>query len=343
MTATVDPERIGAFAGRVFGAALASLELAHVYLGDRLGLYRALAERGPLAPAELAAATATHERYVREWAQAQAVCGILEAEDDRFRLPPEHAEALVNRESPAYVAPLATMNANAALVMSDLLEAFRHGGGVGYERYGAEFRDAAQDLSRPLYRHGLPGWIAALPDVHERLAAGGRALDVGCGAGLAAIELARRYPAAQVEGVDVDEASIDLARANARDAGVGVRFHLRDASEPGLGGPYDLVTCFESLHHLARPVEALRELRSQLAPGGIVLVAEFRTDGDFGRFAHLVSVVQCLPNAMAEQPSAALGAVMPPEAVFALAAEAGFEDAFVAPIEHEMLRFHVLR
>jgi 2-polyprenyl-3-methyl-5-hydroxy-6-metoxy-1,4-benzoquinol methylase len=332
-----------AFAGRLMGGAIASLELATVYLGDRLGLYRALAERGPLTTAQLADATATHERYVREWARAQAVCGIVEPVDGGYRLPPEHAEALVNRESPAYVVPLATMNANGALVMRELLEAFRSGGGVGYERYGAEFRDAAQDLSRPLFLHGLGGWMAALPEVHERLLAGGRALDVGCGAGLAAVELARRYPDAVVEGVDVDGASIDLARANAREAGVTVRFHVRDASDPGLEGGYDLVTLFESLHHLARPVEALRRLREQLAPGGTVLVAEFRTDGAFERFAHLVSVVQCLPNAMAEQPSAALGAVMEPEAVFALAAEAGFAEAFVAPIEHEMLRFHVLR
>jgi 2-polyprenyl-3-methyl-5-hydroxy-6-metoxy-1,4-benzoquinol methylase len=342
MTATVDPQRIGAFAGRLFGSAVASLELASIYLGDRLGLYRTLAERGPLTAAQLAAATATHERYVFEWARAQAVCGILEADDDRFRLPPEHAEALVNRESPAYMAPLATMNANGALIMRDLLEAFRHGGGVEYERYGAEFRDAQQDLSRPLFLHGLAGWIEALPETHERLQAGGRALDVGCGAGIAAVELARRYPAARVEGVDVDEASVDLARANARDAGVDVRFHLRDASDAGLTGPYDLVTLFESLHHLARPVEALRALREQLAPGGVVLVAEFRAEGEFERFTHLVSIVQCLPNAMAEQPSAALGAVMPPETVLGLAAEAGFAGAFVAPIEHEMLRFFVL-
>ena len=331
-----------AFAGRLFGAATASLELATVYLGDRLGLYRALAEGGPLTAAELAAATGTHERYVQEWARAQAVCGIVEADDGHYRLPPEHAEGLVDRESPAYLAPLAAMNATGALVMRELLDAFRHGGGVGYERYGAEFRDAQQDLSRPLYRHGVGAWIAALPDVHDRLSAGGRAIDVGCGAGLAAVELARHYPAAAVEGADLDDASIDLARANARAAGVDVRFHVRDASDSGLGGPYDLITLFDSLHHLARPGETLRALRAQLAADGIVLIAERRAEGPFERFVHLVSVVHCLPTAMAEQPSAAMGGVVAPETVLALAAEAGFPEAAIAPIEHEMLRFFAL-
>jgi 2-polyprenyl-3-methyl-5-hydroxy-6-metoxy-1,4-benzoquinol methylase len=114
-------------------------------------------------------------------------------------------------------------------------------------------------------------------------------IDVGCGTGLAAVELARHYPAAAVEGADLDEASIDLARANARAAGVDVRFHVRDASDPGLGGPYDLITLFDSLHHLARPGETLRALRAELAAGGTVLIAERRAEGPFERFVHLVS------------------------------------------------------
>jgi 2-polyprenyl-3-methyl-5-hydroxy-6-metoxy-1,4-benzoquinol methylase len=325
-------------AGRLFGDAVASLELATVYLGDRLGLYRALAERGPQTVAELAAATATHERYVAEWLRAQAVCGIVEPDEDRYRLPPGHAEALCHRESPAYVVPLATMQATGAGLGRELLDAFRTGGGVAYEHYGAEFRDAQQDLTRPLYLHNLAAWIAAL-DIRPPA----RVLDVGCGAGIAAVELAKRHPAARVEGIDLDEASIDLARANAQAAAVDVRFHVRDASHPGLDLGFDLITLFDSLHHLARPVEALRSLRALLAPGGTVLIAEHRPEGDFERFTHLISVIHCLPTAMAEEPSAALGAVMEPETVAALAAEAGFANVEIAPIEHEMLRFFVAR
>jgi 2-polyprenyl-3-methyl-5-hydroxy-6-metoxy-1,4-benzoquinol methylase len=339
MTApAIDPERIGAFAGRMFGDAVASLELATIYLGDRLGLYRALAERRPLTAAELADATGTHERYVTEWLRAQTVCGIVEADGDRFALPPEHAEALCNRESLAYLVPLATLQAASIGLGRELLHAFRTGGGVGYEHYGAEFRDAQQDLTRPLFLHGLADWLAALDiDPPQRV------LDVGCGAGIAAVEIARHYPAARVEGIDLDEASIDLARRNAAEAGIDVRFHLRDAADPRLEPGFELITMFDSLHHLARPVEALRRLRELLAPGGAVLIAEHRPEGEFERFTHLVSVIHCLPTAMAEQPSAALGAVMTPEIVGALAAEAGFAEARVAPIEHEMLRFFVAR
>jgi 2-polyprenyl-3-methyl-5-hydroxy-6-metoxy-1,4-benzoquinol methylase len=325
------------FAGHLFGSATASLELASVYIGDRLGLYRALAGGGPQTAGELAEATGTHERYVAEWLRAQAVCGIVAADGDRYSLPAEHAEALCNRDSPAYLVPLASMQATAAGLGRELLEAFRTGGGVGYEHYGAEFRDAQHDLSRPLFLHGIRPWLAAL-----EIDAPARILDVGCGAGGAAVELAKRFPAAQVEGIDLDEASIDLARANARAAGVDVRFRVRDAADPGLDGPYDLITLFDSLHHLARPVDALRRLRALLAPAGTLLVAEHRADGMFERFTHLVSVMHCLPTAMAEQPSAGLGAVMTPAKVAELAATAGFAGARVAPIEHDLLRFFVL-
>jgi 2-polyprenyl-3-methyl-5-hydroxy-6-metoxy-1,4-benzoquinol methylase len=180
-------------------------------------------------------------------------------------------------------------------------------------------------------------WMAALG-----VDAPAHVLDVGCGAGVAAVELAKRFPAAQVEGIDLDEASIDLARAGARAAGVDVRFRVRDAADPGLDGAYDLITLFDSLHHLARPVETLRRLRALLAPGGTLLVAEHRADGVFERFTHLISVIHCLPTAMAEQPSAGLGAVMTPEKVAALGAAAGFTDIHVAPIQHDLLRFFVL-
>jgi 2-polyprenyl-3-methyl-5-hydroxy-6-metoxy-1,4-benzoquinol methylase len=346
--ATLDQERMGAFAGRLFGAATAAIELTTVYLGDRLGLYAALAEAGALSSAELAAATGTHERYVREWLQAQAVCGIVERDGDgRYALPPEHAEALLNRESPAYLAPVARMGPGIVGVTRDLIEAFRHGGGVPYERYGSEVREAQQDLTRPVYLHLLGSWIEALPDVHARLLADppARAVDMGCGAGIAAVELARRYPRARVDGVDLDEGSIDLARANARVAGLDgrVRFHLRHAADPGLDGPYDLITMFDSLHHVAQPLDALRAFRALLAPDGTLLVAENRAEGDFERFEHLVSVVVCLPMAMAEQPSAGLGAVVPAEAILALAGDAGFTRADVAPIAHDKLRFYVLK
>jgi 2-polyprenyl-3-methyl-5-hydroxy-6-metoxy-1,4-benzoquinol methylase len=352
---TFDPARLEAFAGRMFGAANGALELLTVYIGERLGLYGALAERGPLSPAELAAATGTDERYAREWLEAQAVCGILTAEDGRFGLPPEHAVALLERESLAYVSPLTNLQPALVGAMRPLLEAFRSGAGVPYEVYGAEFREGQQDFTRPQYVNGLDAIMASLPEVDARLRAQppARAVDVACGAGIFCIELARRYPDAEIEGIDLDEASIDMARANAREAGLEhrVRFHVRDAADPRLDGRYDVIAINDALHHMAQPVAALRALRALLAPEGRLLVVETRTaphfhaplpEGDFERFSYLVSVLHCLPTALAQQPSAGLGAIVREDTLRELARQAGFGSFAVAPVDHPMVRFHEL-
>jgi 2-polyprenyl-3-methyl-5-hydroxy-6-metoxy-1,4-benzoquinol methylase len=361
-TATLDPERLMGFAGRMFGAANGMLELLTMHIGERLGLYRALADGGALTPAELAVATGTHERYAREWLEAQAVCGILEVDDvarpaaeRRYALPAEHAVALLDRESLAYVAPMGRLLPSLAGALRPLLEAFRRGGGVPYECYGAEFREGQQDFTRPQYVNGIDAVLDGLPAARARLAAEppARVLDVACGAGIFCLELARRFASARVEGIDLDEASIDMARANAREAGLEdrVHFHVRDAADPGLDGAYDVIAIHDSLHHIARPVDALRALRSLLALGGTMLVVETRTgghfhaplpDGDFERFSYLMSVVHCLPTAMAEQPSAGLGAIVREDTLRQLAAQAGFTSVEVAPIEHEMVRFYTL-
>jgi 2-polyprenyl-3-methyl-5-hydroxy-6-metoxy-1,4-benzoquinol methylase len=361
MTATtIDPQRQMDFVGRLFAAASGSLELATIYLGECLGLYRALADGGPLTVPELAAATSTAERYAREWVEAQAVCGFVDVDDAtlpaderRYALPPEHADALLNRESLAYLAPMARFMAASAGVMRHVVEAFRSGGGVPYEAYGAEYREAQQDFTRPLFANLLGGWIEAMPDVHARLLRRppARVVDMACGAGIACVELAKRYPDARVEGIDLDEGAIDMARANARAAGVDVRFHLRDATAPALDGRFDLITMFDSLHHLARPLDALRAMRALVSDDGAVLIVESRTGehfqgprpaDDFERFAYMVSVLHCLPTAMAEQPSAGLGMVVREPVLRQLAADAGFSGADVLAVEHSMLRFYRL-
>jgi SAM-dependent methyltransferase len=357
---TLDHERQQQFVGRLFAAASGSLELATIYLGECLGLYRALADGGPLTAPELAVATGTAERYAREWVEAQAACGFVDvddpslpAEERHFALPPEHADALLNRQSLAYLAPMARFAAASAGVMRQLVEAFRSGGGVPYEAYGAEYREAQQDFTRPIFANLLGGWIEALPDVHERLLREppARIVDVACGAGIACIELARRYPRAHVQGIDLDEGAIDLARANAREAGVNVRFRVRDAGAPGLDGRFDLITMFDSLHHVAQPLDVLRALGALVSDEGAVLIVESRTgehfqgplpDHDFERFAYMVSVMHCLPTAMAEQPSAGLGMVVREPTVRQLAADAGFAGVEVVAIEHPMLRFYRL-
>jgi 2-polyprenyl-3-methyl-5-hydroxy-6-metoxy-1,4-benzoquinol methylase len=154
-----------------------------------------------------------------------------------------------------------------------------------------------------------------------------------------------------VEGIDLDEGAIDLARANARAVGIDVRFHVRDASEPGLDGPYDLITMFDSLHHVAQPLDALRAIRALIADDGAVLVVESRTgehfqgplpEGDVERFTYLASVMHCLPTAMADQPSLGLGAIVREPMLRELARQAGFAGVEIVAVEHPMLRLYRL-
>jgi SAM-dependent methyltransferase len=324
-------------ADRLYSAMTATFDLLAVYVGERLGWYAALAQ-GPRTPAELAAATRTNERYAREWLEHQAAGGILETEDGRYALPPEHAEVLLDTESLLYAAPLARFAAS--LPLSDVIEAYRTGGGVPWEAYGADGREAQAALNRPLFTHLLAQeWLPAIPDVHERLQQpGARVAELACGGGWASIAIARAYPQAQVHGFDLDEASIELARANAAAAGVDVRFEVRDIAE--VAGEYDLVCVFEAIHDLARPVEALAAMR---ALGGTAIVMDERTgDPEHDRLLYGFSLFFCLPTGMSETPSAATGTVMRPDLMRRYAREAGFADAVVLDIEHDSFRFYRL-
>jgi 2-polyprenyl-3-methyl-5-hydroxy-6-metoxy-1,4-benzoquinol methylase len=355
----LDAERQDAFVERLFGSALGALDWATIYVGDRLGLYRALTERGPLTPAGLAKTAGVHERYAREWLEQQAVSGIVEIHDRdtasgerRYTLPAEHAGALLDTTSLAHIGPLARAFAATYRVMPQLLEAFRTGGGVPYAEYGADFREAQAAFNRPQFLNLLGEWLPAMPDVHERLQADppARVADVACGAGWSSIAIARAYPKVRVDGYDSDEASIDLARANAADAGLEdrLRFHLRDASEPPPAERYDLVAVFEAIHDMSRPVEALRALRELAGDGGAVIVMDERTNDELTvgdpieQLFYGFSVVHCLPVGMAEQPSAGTGTVMRTDTLRRYADEAGFGRVEVLPIEHDLFRFYRL-
>jgi 2-polyprenyl-3-methyl-5-hydroxy-6-metoxy-1,4-benzoquinol methylase len=337
------------------------MEIATVYVGDRLGLYRALAKDGPSTAAQLAAQTGTHERYVREWVEQQAVAGILEVEDygadaaaRRYRLSPGHAEVLLARDSLNYLAPLARAVVGLIPRLPELLDAFRSGSGVPYRAYGADTREGQAELNRPAFLALLgQEWLPALPDVHARLQANppARIADIGCGLGWSSIAIAQAYPKVRVDGFDSDEASIEAARKTASEAGLSdrVTFQLRDATDPTLNGRYDLVTMFEVLHDMARPVEALRVIRGLLAEGGAVLVADmqvadaFTVPGDDGeRLCYASSVLFCLPTGMAEQPSAGTGTVMRTSTLRGYAHAAGFRGVEILPTEFGFWRFYRL-
>lgn len=192
-------------------------------------------------------------------------------------------------------------------------------------------------------------WMPALPDLHERLEAGGRIADVACGTGWSTIALARAYPRAEVHGLDLDTASIELARENAQREGVSLRFEARDAADPGFGGRFDLVTCFEAVHDMARPVEALRGMRALLADGGAVLIGDervadrFTAPGDeVERLMYGFSIFHCLAVGREEQPSAATGTAMRADTLHEYADAAGFANFEVLPIENDFWRFYRL-
>lgn len=354
-------ERRDALVAKLFESTVGFMDLCCVYLGDRLGLYRALQRIGPATSSELAKAAGAHERYVREWLEQQAVTGILDADSAadggarRYALPPEHAEVLLDQDSLSWFAPVARLTVGLTAPLPRLLEAFRTGGGIGWSEYGADLREGQAGQNRPLFLKVLGReWLPAIPEIHTRLSAdpSARVADVACGAGWSAIGIARAYPKVRVDGLDLDEASIALATRNVADAGLAGRVTMiaRDAADPALAGRYDLVTVCEALHDMSRPVEVLRGIRGMLAPGGRVLVVDERVGDAFSapgepleRLFYGFSVLCCLPVGMADQPSAGTGTVMRPATLKRYASEAGYREAELLPITHDMFQLYLLR
>ena len=341
-----------AFAERFFDAAGSALQMLSAYLGDRLGYYRALADAGPATPDELAARTGTHPRYAREWLEQQAVIGWLEVTSGdagrRYHLADATAEVLTDDQSLLYSAPLARLF-GVATQLPALLDAYRTGGGVPWSQFGADARESEADLNHPWYTHALPDVLRATQSIDRVLRRpGARIADIGCGTGSSSVALARAYPAATVDGFDIDPPSMAMARerAHAEQVDDRVFFHTLDAAD--LTGAYDAVFAFECLHDMPNPVEALAAARRALRPGGIVVVMDaavgdaFTAPGDFiEKFCYSISLLVCLPDAMAHQPSAATGTVMRPDTLRSYARAAGFSDIEVLPIEDfGMWRFY---
>ena len=349
-----------AIVGRLFEAAVGAFDLLSVVIGDRLGLYGSLKRDGSATSGELATRAGIAQRYAREWLEQQAASGILLVDDPaaapdqrRFTLPPGHAEALTDPESPYSIAPVARAFAACAGVLPQLLDAYRSGGGVEWSDYGRDMIEAQGDFNRPWLVGSLgTEYLPSIPDLHEALLRPGAAVaDVACGVGWAAISLARAYPNITVDGFDLDEASIEIASRNAKEAGVAdrVRFEARDAADPALQNRYDLAMVVEAIHDLSQPVAVLSAIRDMLKPGGTLIVADERTDDAFNapasemeRLFYTYSVLACLPTAMDDPTSAATGTVMRRATFEGYAKQAGFGRVFVLPIDHDFLRFYRL-
>jgi SAM-dependent methyltransferase len=346
-----------AFVGRLLESVLGAMDLFAVHLGERLGLYAALHEHGPCTSAELAAVSGVAERYAREWLEQQAVTGILEvdadqaAEDRCYTLPEFAVPVLLEPTSPAYLAPAAAFLPPLGQVFDRLVEVYRTGEGISWSDYPAEVVEVQAAFNRPAFTHELDGWLAAVPEIDQRLStAPARVADLGCGAGWSTQALARRYPQAVVDGYDIDDASIAMARRLVAGSGVEdrVRFEVCALADPS-DIPYDAATMFEALHDLSHPVQVLTSVRRSLVPGGVLLVAEeraaeqFTAPGDpFERLFYGSSLMICLPGSLADG-GVGTGAAIRPATVRRYAQEAGFASCEIADIEHPMFRFYVLR
>ena len=356
-------DRRDALLARLGEAGTAMLEVYTVFFGERFGYYDALAERG-LTSSELAARTGTHERFVREWLEQQSVAGLLMTDDAslppqerRFSLPSGHDEVLADRDSLNYWAGQARLLVGVARPLDAILNAFRTGGGVPFDAYGADVREGLSNGSRVLHQEMIgSSWLPAMPDVHARMQADppARVADVGCGAGWLSIGIARAYPGVRIDGFDLDAESVALANQHVAEAGLDDRVTIscRDAGDPELAGHYDLVTAFTCIHDMSRPVAALKTMRALAGSEGTVFISDLRSgerfldaanDRDVERLYYGFSLLHCLPVGMAEQPSAATGSIMRPDVLRGYAAAAGFSGVEILPIEDAYSTYYRLR
>ncbi|PVZ11159.1 class I SAM-dependent methyltransferase [Actinomycetospora cinnamomea] len=361
-----DDERTTACVEKVFGWILGAENITALYLGDRLGWYRSLAADGPATAPELAARTGTAARYAREWLEQQAVCGLLTVDDPgaepdarRFTLPAAHVPVLADPDSEVNLAAMPRLLTATQRHIDDLLEAYRTGGGVSWEQLGTDAREGQGDQNRGLLRKALTrDYLPLLPDVDRALRAGGRVADVGCGVGWSTVGIAGGYPTARVDAFDVDEASIDAVRANARAYGVADRVaaHHADmatAIDRGIAdeGGYDLVCAFECVHDMPDPVGVLGAMRRAVAEDGTVLIMDekvadtFAPNGDEAeQLFYGFSLLCCLPDGLSTPGSVGTGTVMRRSTLEEYARAAGFAAVEVLDeLDNDMFRFYRLR
>ncbi len=316
---SIDGDRLMAFVHRAVDEVGAALNTALVVMGDELGLYRAMAGAGPIDPPELAERAGIAERYAREWLNAQAAGGFVtyDPATGRYELPPEHAVALTDESSPAYLPGFFQIALGSVLDAPRITEAARSGSGVGWHEHGHDVFDGCERFFRPGYNaHLRDSWLPALDGVVQRLERGARVADVGCGHGASTILMAQAYPRSTFTGIDYHAGSIESARARAAAAGLGesVRFEVAPARAIP-GGDFDLVTMFDCLHDMGDPVGAAAAVREALAPDGVWMIVE-PAAGDrvednlnpVGRAYYGFSTLLCTPASLDQEVGLALGA-----------------------------------
>jgi SAM-dependent methyltransferase len=331
----IDEARLGEFINQFSGDFAAALHASTVVVGDKLGLYQAMARLGPTTAADLADATGCNERLVQEWLNAQAVSGYCHysATTGCYWLSPEQAAVLADPSSPAFLIGSMTIACSTAKDEEHIRDAFRSGTGMGWHEHHHDLFHGTERLFKPGYVANLvSSWIPSLDDVDAKLRAGGTVADLGCGHGASTILLAESYPDARVVGYDYHQASIDIARKRAAEAGVADRVSFEVASAQDFPGEdFDLVCIFDALHDMGDPLSAARHIRSALAADGTWLLVEPMAGetiednmNPVGRIFYSASTFICTPAAQAQEGGYALGAQVPESTLQDLTTTAGF-------------------
>lgn len=329
-----DEARLHEFMGKMVGDWGAAMSGALVMLGDQLGLYKALAETGPMSPEALAEKTETTPRYIREWLSAQAASGYVQydKESGEFSMTAEQIAALADEDSPVFATGVYDLIASVYLDEPKIAEAFRKGNGVGWHEHSACLFRGTERFFRPGYAgHLVQEWIPALEGVEDKLKRGAKVADIGCGHGASTLIMAKAFPKSRFTGFDYHEASIERAREAAREAGVtNAEFRTASAKEFN-GGDYDLIACFDCLHDMGDPVGASKHIRAALAKDGTFMMVEPFANDDLadnlnpvGRIFYSASTMICTPASMSQEVGLGLGAQAGEGRIRKVTEEAGF-------------------
>lgn len=342
-------EEVMEFAFKVVNELGAAFATAHVYIGDRLGLFKTLAQSGPLTTVELAATTGLKERYLREWAGSMAASGFIDYDPatQSFRLPPAKAAVLADEDSPVFCGGVAQMMPDHYRVLPDIITAFKQGGGVPYTSYTNDTFEGTERFFRPGYVNFLVSdWIPAT-GFEQRLRDGAKVADVGCGRGQALCTLAKAFPNSSFVGFDNHAPGIEAARKNAARLGVtaNTRFEVVGSTELPQTGDFDLVCTLDALHDMVDPHGAGYAIHGALKPGGAWFIIEPNV-GDrledninpVGRVFYSVSGLQCMPASLAHG-GAGYGACMGPANIRGVAEGAGFKTFERLPVENPFNQF----
>ncbi len=338
-----DRDKIRNFAGQILTDIATTMQGALSYIGDRLGIFKAMAETGPVTVEELASKTGLSARYLREWLGAMTAARYVEYEaaSKRYLLPPEHAAVLADENNPFFLCGFIQESVPMISMAPKVAEAYRTGKGVPQTDYPTELFEAMERTSAGIYRHQLiRRWLPAMPDVQGKLAAGGAALDVGCGSGRAAIAIAQAFPKARVSGFDGHQGSIERARANAKVAGVAdrIKFEIVDCTRLP-AHEFDFISTFDVVHDAVDPVGLMKSIRNALTADGIYLMVEMNVSPNveeninpLGKLMYSASTLYCLTTSLAHG-GAGIGALMGEPKARELAATSGFSSFRRVPVQ----------